>query len=164
MIKTSNSQYLSAGVMSIILLSLMYSFGTFGFLNLFGARTAVQAILLSIITLLFITMRVRFKNAHFFPLLLFSFTYAFFSLMHGGSFARLSDVYILIFCFVLIFYSPPKNTILFSKALVVATTVLCSLVAIAAIYYRIYPDAIYRANFSIYSSDVDRQEYIQDIL
>lgn len=154
MIKSSSSQYLSAGFMSVILLSLMYSFGTFGFLNLFGARGLVQALLLSIISLLFITMRVRFKNNHFFLLFLFSFTYIFVSLMHGGSFARLSDVYILIFCFVLIFYSPPKNIVFFSKMLVIATTVLCSLVAIAAIYYQIYPDEFLRANFTLYSSEV----------
>ena len=157
MIKTSNSQHLSAGAMSIILLGLMYSFGTFGFLNLFGARGIVQAILLSIITLIFITMRVRFKNTHFFPLFLFSFTYAFGILMHGLQIGRLVDVYILIFCFVLIFYAPPKNIIFLSKAFVIATTVLCSLVAVAAIYYQIYPGEINGANFSLYSSEVGQR-------
>ena len=61
--------------MAIMLLSLMYSFGTFGLLNLFGVRTLVQVALLGVITLLFIVMRVKFRVDHLMILLLFSGAY-----------------------------------------------------------------------------------------
>ena len=111
----NNSQYLSVAAMAVILLALMYSFGTFGFLNLFGARTIVQAFLIGAITILLIVMRVRFSVTHFFPLIVFSVTYAVGSLVYLGSIARVIDMYILIFCFILIFYAPPKHVIFFSK-------------------------------------------------
>ena len=75
MIRENNSQHLSAGLMAIMLLSLMYSFGTFGLLNLFGVRTLVQVALLGVITLLFIVMRVKFRVDHLMILLLFSGAY-----------------------------------------------------------------------------------------
>ena len=149
-----NSQHLNAGVMAFILLILMYSFGTFGFLNLFGARSIVQAVVIGIITLLFIVMRVRFKVNHLFTIIVFSGAYSIFSLMSGGPISRLVDIYILVFCFILFFYGPPKHLIFFSKVLVVATTVLCGLVLIALMYYQIYPDEISRANVDIYNSEV----------
>ena len=140
--------------MTVILLCLMYSFGTFGFLNLFGARTIVQVILLGIMTLLFIVMRITFKTDHLIIILVFSGTYFIGSLIHAGQIGSLVEIYILIFCFVLFFYSPPKHLIFFSKVLVVVTTILCGLIAIASIYYQIYPDELFKANISIYHSDV----------
>ena len=118
MIKKNNSQHLNAGVMAIILLSLMYSFGTFGFLNLFGARSIVQMALIAVITSLFIVMRFRIRVSHFLPIIFFSGTYVIGSLLFSNTIASLVDMYILIFCFVLFLYSPTKNVIFFSKALV----------------------------------------------
>ena len=60
-----NKRHLSSGSMTIILLSLMYSFGTFGFLNLLGARTIVQIALIALIAFLavfFIAMNVKLKE------------------------------------------------------------------------------------------------------
>tara|TARA_B110001450_G_scaffold256640_1_gene287902 strand:+ start:923 stop:2335 length:1413 start_codon:yes stop_codon:yes gene_type:complete len=154
MIKKNNSQHLNAGVMAIILLSLMYSFGTFGFLNLFGARSIVQMALIAVMTSLFIVMRFSIRVSHLFPIIVFSGTYVIGSLIFSGTIASLVDMYILIFCFVLFFYAPPKHLIFFSKVLVIATTILCILVVIAFIYYQIYPVEVSRANIFIYSSEV----------
>lgn len=154
MIRENNSQHLSAGLMAIMLLSLMYSFGTFGLLNLFGVRTLVQVALLGVITLLFIVMRVKFRVDHLMILLLFSGAYVAGSLIFSFQINSLILMYILIFCFVLFFYSPPKHLIYFCKALVLATTIICILVLIASIYYQINPDQANKANFSIYHSDV----------
>ena len=153
MIRKNTSQHLSAGVMAIILLSLMYSFGTFGFLNLFGARSIVQVLLIAIITLVFIVMRIRFRTNHLMPIIVFSGTYIIGSLAFGSAVGGLLEIYILIFCFVLFFYSPPTHVIFFTKALIVATTILCILVLIAFIYYQIYPGEVSRANIRIYSSE-----------
>ena len=150
----NNSRYINATTMAVVILSLMYSFGTFGFLNLFGARSLVQAVLLGVITLLFIVMRVNFRINHLITILVFSVTYIAGSLIFQGRFSSLLDIYILIFCFVLFFYSSPKNLVFFSKALVVVTTFLSSLVAIAFIYYYIYPEELFKANFVIYGSEV----------
>jgi hypothetical protein len=154
MITNNKSQHLSSAAMAVILLAFMYSFGTFGFLNLFGVRVIVQAFLIATITLLLIVMRVRFSVTHFYPLIVFAVTYSIGSMVYSGSIARISDMYILIFSFVLIFYAPPKHVIFFSKILVVATTILCGLVFTAFIYYQIYPSEISRANFGIYGSSI----------
>lgn len=154
MIEKAYSQHLSPGVMAIIILSLMYSFGTFGFLNLFGARSIVQSLLIGIITLIFVVMRVRFRVSHLLPIIVFSTAYILISLMFQSRIGSLVETYILIFCFVLFFYSPPKNLIFFCKALVIATTILCSLVLIGFIYYQIFPDELSSANIRIYSSEV----------
>jgi hypothetical protein len=157
MVRKNFSYHLSAGVMAIILLSLMYSFGTFGFLNLFGARSIIQLILIGVITLLFIAMRIRISSSHFFIIFIFSATYIICSLMYGGVIGSLVNIYIMIFCFILLFYSPPRNVIFFSKALVIATCILCILVVIAFIYYQNYPNEISKANIRIYSSEVGSQ-------
>ena len=154
MIKNNNRQHLSAGVMTTILLSLMYSFGTFGFLNLFGARLIIQMCLIAIIAMSFSAMSVRVRVKHLFPVIVFSGAYATGSFMYGGFFGHIVDMGILLFCFVLFFYAPSKNIIFFSKILVVVTTILCSFVLIAFIYYQINLDLFSRANFIIYHSDV----------
>jgi len=150
-----NKRHLSSGSMTIILLSLMYSFGTFGFLNLLGARTIVQIALIALIAFLavfFIAMNVKLKVKHVSLVLVFSSLYAIGTLIHGNQITGFLDVYILIFCLVCLFYAPPQNIIFFAKALVVVTTLLCILVAIAFIYYSIYPDEFTSANFHIYDS------------
>ena len=150
MIRENNSQHLSAVLYYAS--EPMYSFGTFG--RTFGVRTLVQVALLGVITLLFIVMRVKFRVDHLMILLLFSGAYVAGSLIFSFQINSLILMYILIFCFVLFFYSPPKHLIYFCKALVLATTIICILVLIASIYYQINPDQANKANFSIYHSDV----------
>lgn len=155
-----NQRHLSSGVMTITLLSLIYSFGTFGFLNLLGTRTIVQVVLITFIASLFLLMRIKVKPEHFFLVFVFSSLYAFGRVIHGGNIAGLVDVYVLIFCIVCLFFAPSKNVIIFAKALVVVTTFLCVLIAIAFIYYQAYPDEFIRANFKIYHSNVgDKKIY-----
>ena len=148
----SINQYPSAGIMAIILISLMYSFGTFGFLNLFGARSIVQAALLGAVSILFISMRFRFNLIDFLTISIFSVFYVAGSIFYWGQPGSVIDAYILIFCIILFFHVPPKHIIFFSKVLVVATTILCLLVAIASTYYTIYPGEIHKANIRIYDS------------
>ena len=130
MMMKKNSQHLSAFVMAVILLSLMYSFGTFGFLNLFGARLITQSIVLGIITLLFIFLNVSVKIKYLFLILSFCGTYVVGTFIFGGPIGGLADIYIFIFCLILFFYSPPNHIVFFSKALVVVTSFLCCLVLI----------------------------------
>jgi len=149
-----SKQYLSSGVMTVILLGLMYSFGTFGFLNLLGVRTIVQMALIIVLTFFFFMMHTKVKVAHCFYVFVFSSLYVIGGLIHGNQISGLLDAYVLIFCFVCLFYAPPQNIIFFAKALVAVTTFLCILVAIAFIYYQINPDEFARANFHIYDSTV----------
>lgn len=151
-------RHLSSGVLSITLLSLMYSFGTFGFLNLLGARTVVQISLLTVLAFLFYVMHTKVKVAHFFPVFVFSGLYAVGTLIHGNQLSGLLDVYVLIFCFVCLIYAPPLKVIFFAKTLVIFTTFLCILIAIAFTYYQIYPDEFARANFDIYDSTVGHKQ------
>ena len=148
----SINQYPSAGIMAIILISLMYSFGTFGFLNLFGARSIVQATLLGAVAILFILMRFRFRLIDLLTISMFSIFYVAGSIFYWGQIGSIIDAYILVFCIILLFRVPPKHIIFFSKVLVVATTILCLLVAIASTYYTIYPSEIHKANIRIYDS------------
>jgi hypothetical protein len=76
-------RHLSSGILSITLLSLMYSFGTFGFLNLLGARTVVQIVLIPVLACLFFVMHTKVKAAHFFPVFVFSGLYVVGSFIHG---------------------------------------------------------------------------------
>lgn len=158
--EAKRSSRISAGIMAAMLLSLMYSFGTFGFLNLFGARTVVQLFILLIMTLLLFVMHVRVSRRHFFLVVLFSATYATGSLLYGGAVARLVDMFVLAFCLILFFDTPQKHVLFFAKALVIATTFLCSLITLAFVYYQIYPQAIHDANFALYHSDVGSQRII----
>ena len=151
-------RHLSSGVLSITLLSLMYSFGTFGFLNLLGARTAVQISLLTVLAFLFYVMHTKIKIAHFFPVFVFSGLYAVGTLIHGKQLSGLLDVYVLIFCFVCLIYAPPLKVIFFAKTLVIVTTLLCILIAIAFTYYQIYPNEFAKANFDIYDSTVGHKQ------
>jgi hypothetical protein len=61
----------------------MYSFGTFGFLNLLGARTVVQIVLIPVLACLFFVMHTKVKVAHFFPVFVFSGLYVVGSFIHG---------------------------------------------------------------------------------
>ena len=124
----------------------------FGFLNLFGARSIIQAVLLGFVTLLFISMRFKFRLVDFLVFSIFSVVYVVGSFVYWGQAGSLIDAYILVFCVILFFYVPPDHIIYFSKVLVFSTTILCLLVAIASIYYQIYPGEILRANIRIYDS------------
>ena len=162
MIRENNSQHLSAGLMAIMLLSLMYSF-FWTFEPLWSSHFRSGGFARSYNFTIY-------RNAseiwgyHLMILLLFSGAYVAGSLIFSFQINSLILMYILIFCFVLFFYSPPKHLIYFCKALVLATTIICILVLIASIYYQINPDQANKANFSIYHSDVVAKEYIQDIL
>ena len=151
-------RHLSSGILSITLLSLMYSFGTFGFLNLLGARTVIQILLIIVLACLFYVMHTKVKVAHFFPVFVFSSLYAVGTIIHGKNFSGLLDVYVLIFCFICLIYAPPLKVIFFAKTLVIVTTFLCILIAIAFIYYQINPDEFERANFHIFDSTVGHKK------
>ena len=84
MIEKSNKRYPSAGIMAVVLICLMYSFGTFGFLNLFGARSIIQAVLLGFVTLLFISMRFKFRLVDFLVFSIFSVVYVVGSFVYWG--------------------------------------------------------------------------------
>ena len=118
MIEKSNKRYPSAGIMAVVLICLMYSFGTFGFLNLFGARSIIQAVLLGFVTLLFISMRFKFRLVDFLVFSIFSVVYVVGSFVYWGQAGSLIDAYILVFCVILFFYVPPDHIIYFSKVLV----------------------------------------------
>ena len=149
---------LSSGILSITLLSLMYSFGTFGFLNLLGARTVVQILLITVLACLFYVMHTKVKVAHFIPVFVFSGLYAVGSIIHGKHLSGLLDVYVLIFCFICLIYAPPLKVIFFAKTLVIVTTFLCVLVVIAFVYYQIYPYEFESANYDIYDSTVGHKQ------
>lgn len=152
------NRYLHTGLLSFTLLAIMYSFGTFGFLNLLGARTIVQVFLVGLMASLFVTLQPRYKPQDLFPALAFFCLYAIGSLVHGNSITGPVEAVIMLFIIHVIFSAPARQVLFLAKTFVVVTSFLCILVATAYIYYKINPDQFNYANFNIYSSVVGQQK------
>lgn len=152
------NKHLSTELLSITLLAIMYSFGTFGFLNLLGVRTIIQILLIGLVVSLFVALQPRYKPQDLFPVLFFFGLYAIGSLTHGNIMTGPIEAVLMLFVLHVIFSASPQQILSFSRALVVVTSFLCLLVAIAYIYYRINPDQFTYANFDIYSSETGQQQ------
>jgi hypothetical protein len=152
------NKYLSIGLLSFILLAIMYSFGTFGFLNLLGARTIVQISLVGLVASILIELQPQYKPQEVFPALAFFGLYAIGSLIHGNIITGPVEAVLMLFCVHVICTASLRRINIFAKILVIVTSFLCLLVAIAYIYYKINPDQFIRANFHIYDSTVGHQQ------
>jgi hypothetical protein len=148
------NQSLGAGLLAFSLLAIMYSFGTFGFLNLFGIRTIVQVLILGLVASLMIALQPRYKSKELLPVLAFFYLYVFGSLIHDKTVTGLGDPVILLFVIHVILSAPARQVLFLTKTLVVVTSFLCLLVATAYVYYRINPDQFDYANFFIYGSEI----------
>ncbi len=156
--KKFKNQYLSTGLFTFVLLTITYSFGTFGFLNLLGARTIVQIFVIGLVTSLFVVLKPRYKRQDLLMCLGFFFLYVVGSFLHGNTSTGLLEAVILLFVIYVILSAPAYQVIFLTKTLVLVTSFLCLLVSSAYIYYRINPDQFSYANFSIYSSEVGQQK------
>jgi hypothetical protein len=156
--KILKNKYLSTGLFTFSLLAIMYSFGTFGFFNLLGARTIVQIFVIGLISCLFVALQPRYKQQDLFPFLILFCLYTISSLVHGNTTIDLMEAVILLFVIHVILSAPARQVLFLTKTLVVVTSFLCLLVAAAYIYYRIHPDQLSYANFSIYNSEVGQQK------
>lgn len=152
------NRYLSSGLLSFILLAIMYSFGTFGFLNLLGARSAVQVFLVGFMSYVLVTLEPRYKIQDLFPALAFFCSYAIGSLVHSNNITGLVEAVIMSFVIHVILSAPARQVLFLAKTFVLATSFLCILVSTAYIYYKIHPDKFIYANFDIYSSVVGQQQ------
>lgn len=156
--KIFKNKYLSTGLFTFSLLAIMYSFGTFGFLNLLGARTIVQIFVIGLVSCLFVALQPRYKQQDLFPLLVFFCLYTIGSLAHGNTTISLVEAVILLFVIHVILSAPARQVLFLTKTLVVVTSFLCLLVATAYVYYQINPDQFSYANFYIYNSEVGQQK------
>jgi hypothetical protein len=152
------NQYLTTSLLTFSLLAIMYSFGTFGILNLLGVRTIVQIFIIGLVVILFVSLQSRYKEQELFPVLAFFCLYVIGSLAHGNKISVLVEAVILLFVINVILSAPARQVLFVAKTLVFVTSFLCLLVATAYIYYRINPDQFSYANFEIYSSEVGQQK------
>lgn len=148
------SRQMSTGLMVVTLLGLTYSFGTFGFLNLFGIRYLVQGLLVTLAVAILLDIRVACRTANCIPVFVFAIAIGVGGIVHSGYITKPVEALLLIFCIFAIMFSTESKIVVFSKALVFAATFFCSLVALGYIYYLVYPDQLQLANFQIYDSDV----------
>lgn len=152
------NRYLTTGLLTFSLLAIMYSFGTFGFLNLLGVRSIVQIFIFGLVVILFIELQPKYKQQELFPVLAFLFLYVIGSLVHSNKISVIVEAVILLFIVNVILSAPARQVLFLAKTLVFVTSFLCILVATAYIYYRINPDQFKYANFEIYSSQVGQQK------
>ena len=138
-----------------IIIGAMYGFGTFGLLNLFGARVLFQFVYTTIllgIVLLMTNHRVPKKEA--------ILALVFFVLMGLGGLvnaryftAPLESIIIL--CVLLIIAALSDQDVLRLARVVIGVTFLfCSMVLVAYVFYIIFPEEYSSANIHIYSSTV----------
>lgn len=156
--KIFKNQYLSTGLFTFSLLAIMYSFGTFGFLNLLGARTILQIFVIGLVASLFVALQPRYKQQDLFPVLVFFCLYVIGGLVHSNITSGLVEAVILLFVIHVILSAPARKVLFLTKTLVVVTSFLCLLVATAYIYYVINPDQLSYANIFIYDSKVGQQK------
>jgi hypothetical protein len=153
-VETSFNKPLSNGLMAILMLSIMYSFGTFGLLNLFGIRQLVQLALITLVLCLFVIVRPRYKSNIFYPVLLFMGLYAAGGVIYGGQLTSLIESVLLMFIVYVIYTARPAQIFFVAKAFVISTCFFCILVLIGYCFYKIYPSLLYSANIYIYDSTV----------
>ena len=139
-------------------MAIMYSFGTFGFLNLLDVRTIVQISIIGLLASLFVFLQPRYKLQDVLPCLVFFCLYSIGSLVHSNTKSVLVEAVILLFVIHVILSAPARQVLFLIKTLVVVTSFLCILVASAYTYYIINPDQFSYANFYIYSSEVGQQK------
>jgi hypothetical protein len=152
--KESFNSPLSNSLMAFIMLSTMYSFGTFGLLNLFGIRQLVQAALIAVVFGVFLIVRPSGNVKIIIPAFSFFGLYAIGELIYGGQLTWLIEATLSIVIMYLIHAARPKQIFFLAKTFVFSTCFFCILVLIAFCAYKIYPHLLFSANFHIYDSTV----------
>jgi len=133
-----------------------YSFGTFGFFNLFDLRVFVQG-LLTVYLVCIVVMRHLWKNKikmkGLLVLCLFFFTYGLGITRQTGNVATLLESVVMLNVAILILYSPPAFSRQLARLIVLSTCFFCGLVLFSQMYYVLNPDSFATANIFIYSSE-----------
>ncbi|MEA5421446.1 hypothetical protein VB712_19660 [Spirulina sp. CCNP1310] len=145
----------SFSISLFIILGAIYAFGTFGFLNLFGARTAFQLIYLgSIFGITLFLLNQHFSRKKAFKALLFFSLMGLGGLANAGLLTSPVESVVMLAVLLTITLLPKREILQLARILVKATFVLCSLVLVAYIYYQSNPSEFLSANFHIYDSTV----------
>jgi len=147
-------KHISQGLLITTLLLLTYSFGTFGFLNLFGLRIPVQALSMVLVVGVLVNIKIKSQFSDFIVLFTFLILFGFGGVVYGGYLTRPIESIVILFCIIAIVNSPSSYIITFSKYLTFSCTLFCGLVLIAYVYYAVNPDQYSSANHNIYHSDV----------
>lgn len=149
---------LSNGLIAILMLSIMYSFGTFGLLNLFGIRQEIQILLIGLLSFLFIIVKPRCDTNLAGMVLMFSGLLAIGGLIHSGQLTWIIEALMLIIILYFIYYATSEKILFLAKALVISSLFFCTLVLVAHVYYKINPNDVSNANFYIYDSTVGNSQ------
>lgn len=153
--QTSIPTRVSFGIALIVTVGVMYGFGTFGLLNLFGARTLFQLVFVTFVFgILVILVNQRFPQKETGKALLFFGLMGLGGLIHGGFLTSPVESAVVLSNLLIITILPDRNIVRLARVLVGITFVLCSMILIAYIYYRINPSEFLKANFNIYDSTV----------
>lgn len=143
---------LSNASIVFLMMLIMYSFGTFGLLNLFDIRKVVQIVIIASILFLFIILRPRLKAENIYPTLIFAGAYAVGGFINGGQSTWIIEAVLLIFILYVIGTAKPSQILLLAKAFAISTCLFCTLVLVAYTYYKVNPAELSRANINIYDS------------
>jgi hypothetical protein len=138
--------------MKVTLILITYSFGTFGFLNLFGLRLAVQAVVIVLVIGILASLKAKYRTKDMISVFLFAGLFGIGGLVHGGYIARPVEALLMIFIIVSIMEMPDRHVMGLTKALVICSAFFSFLVYTAFIGYGLYPSQFQYANFHIYDS------------
>jgi len=145
-------RFFSNSLFNFIFCLIFYSFGTFGFFNLFGIRLHLQIFILSLIVIYIIV--VKFDSNYNLHQRVFIFA----SLLGIGGFiygSRLTapvEGFIIFFIIIGILSSDKSNIILFSKTIVLFTFIFSLMISISWFYFYFKPETVNLVNIHIYDS------------
>ncbi|WP_341880163.1 hypothetical protein [Synechococcus sp. UW140] len=149
---SKRKSYLQQSLFIILVLFLFYSFGPFGFWNLFGIRLVVQGILVCFSFYLVGSYQFSLLSKYCLPVSLFLALLAIGGFIQTGSLSYVIEASLLATFLIFLFSAPPRYIINLAKALVISTFCLSFLVLVAFFIYFLNPDLISQANFNIYDS------------
>ncbi len=131
-----------------------YSFGTFGFLNLFGLRTAAQVVVGIMLVAAVGAVRRSALRSTATMAGIFFFVYAVGGLYHNGAWGFPVEAAFAMGVWILITVASYRQVVVTARTLVVMTAVSTMGLAIAYGGYLWHPEWLDRANFEIYDSTV----------
>ena len=144
----------SKNLFIFILLLSFYSFGPFGFFNLFGARLVVQFLILVIYIYILLNINPRINKNEIFGFILFAILIAFGSFFYRSLITYFIESFLFFFIYILISTSPKVYITHMIKYFVIITFILSILILVAYLIHIITPEIYYKVNQDIYDSTV----------
>ena len=147
-----NKNVISNPFFTVIILSIFYSFGAFGLLNIFNLKFPIQLALIFLIISLFVIIEIKLPKQILYSGILYSLTFSAGSIIYFGRLNSPIEGLIIIFCIFFFFIVPRTHIFSFVKTITITTTILAAFNLIVFLHFLRFPENMSYTNENVYSS------------